>query len=116
MRAALQRHRHGIVRITKAAGDAVLCARQYIAAILEHDVNRIVASAAPGLRPVLIEVQPTGDDLAATGKSGRRQDSLRRDEVERAKFVVGAPPSPVGITSSPLANRIGGDLRAHAFA
>ena len=62
-------HWSGIVTASSAyrkpPGRIVLGAGERVAAVGQHVVDRIVATADAGLRAVLVEGQRAGDDLAA---------------------------------------------------
>jgi hypothetical protein len=113
LRAALERHRDRVVRITKAARKMILGPAERVAAVGHHHVDRIEAAAGARLRPVLVEGQGARDDLAAPRQRRRREDAARRDEVERAPLVLGPETAPGRITSPPFADRILIELGLH---
>ena len=97
LRRALQRHHDVVVGVAEAAGHVVLrLARR------GHEVQRVLADAAAGLRAELVERDAEVEHLARAHEPRRRDHPLGRDQVGGAALVVGAPPSPV---AQPLTDR-----------
>ena len=94
LRGALQRHGHRIVGVLDV-GQVVLGADTHVAAVLQHEVDRVEAPERPGLRPVVVERNGKRKDLALFDEAGRIHDLLRGDVVERPELIVVAPPAPV---------------------
>src|SRR5439155_19420908 len=66
-----------------------------IAAVAEHRVDRVEPLTRPTLRALALQRDPRREHVAGGGEPAGGGDGLRRDEVERADLVVGAPATPV---------------------
>jgi len=59
-------------------------------------VDRVVPVAPQAfLRTFAVEIQTEGKSLSPAHQGGGGNDRLRRDEIERSDFIIGAPTPPV---------------------